>query len=108
MSYDLYETDKAKKSRKKLERGGTHIKESIRRAYEHLSRDPTFNTMFLEGTLRGKRKYKFMGAKLRIEFAICKECRRLGHTTLNNCIDCKDIPDDVVKIFDVFFKERGY
>jgi hypothetical protein len=108
MKYALYETDKAEKSRKKLEKGGTHIKESIERAYGRLSQDPYSGTIFLKGPLRGKRKLKFMGKKLRIEFAICEECRRLGHKNLNKCMDCKHIPNNVVKIFDVFFKERGY
>ncbi len=108
MTYDLYETDKAKKSRRKLEKGGTHIKKSTRKAYEKLSQNPKLGTTFLEGTLRGKRKLKFMGDKLRLEFAICEECRSLNHTSLNNCKDCEQIPNNAVKIFDVFFRGRGY
>jgi hypothetical protein len=108
MIYQLYETDKAKKNRKKLGKGGTHIKEAIKKAYRQLSEDPFHNTMFLKGPLRGKRKKKFMGEKLRIEFAICKECRKLGHKDLNKCVDCEYIPDNSVKIFDIFYREKGY
>jgi hypothetical protein len=108
MRYDLYETNRAKEGRKKLERGGAHIKESIRKAYERLSQDPYSGTTFLKGLLRGKRKLKFMGKKLRIVFAICEECRRLGQKKLNNCRDCEHIPNNAVMIFDIFFKERGY
>lgn len=108
MTYDLYETDKAEKSRKRLEKGGAHIKKSIRKAYEKLSQNPEFGTTFLEGTLRGKRRLKFMGDRLRITFAICEQCRSLGHKELNNCHDCERIPNKAIKIFDVFFRGRGY
>ncbi|VUT26358.1 MAG: hypothetical protein MOIL_01521 [Candidatus Methanolliviera sp. GoM_oil] len=107
MRYQLYETDKAEKSRKKLERGGRHIKEAIEKTYEQLSEDPFYGTTFLKGPLRGKRKKKFM-RKLRIEFAICEECRRFGHKDLNKCVDCEYMPDNSVKIFDIFYREKGY
>jgi len=108
MRYELYETEKAEKNRKKLEKKDAHIKDNIKKVYERLSQDPYSGTMFLTGTFRGKRKIRFMGKKLRITFAICEECRRLGHKGFNNCVDCEHIPDNAVKIFGVFFRGRGY
>ncbi len=107
MRYELYETEKAEKNRKKLEKKDARIKD-IRKAYESLSQDPYSGTVFLTGTLRGKRKIRFMGKKLRITFAICEECRRHGHRVFNSCVDCEYIQDNAVKIFDVFLRGRGY
>jgi len=108
MRYELYETENAEENRKKLGKKDARIKDNIKKAYERLSQDPYSSTTFLTGTLRGKRKIRLMGKKLRITFAICEECRRLGHTAFNNCVDCEHIPNNAVKIFDVFFRGRGY
>jgi len=40
MRYELYETEKAEKNRKKLEKKDARIKDNIKKAYERLSQDP--------------------------------------------------------------------
>lgn len=108
MRYRIYETHKAEKNREKLEKGGSHIINDIMKAYEQLFEDPYYGSKLLSKNLRGKRSKRIIRGKARIEFAICEECRRFGYENLNKCVDCKSIPDNGIKIFDIFYRGRGY
>jgi len=50
-------------------------------------------THFLKGELRGKRTLH-LSMDLRIIFAICGECLRLGHKQYNDCEDCDTVSTD--------------
>ena len=53
----------------------------------------------LQKELAGLYSYNRIGSGNRIIFAICYECRKGGFTKVNNCKDCNDMGNDVVKLF---------
>lgn len=53
----------------------------------------------LSGELDGLRSYNKLESDIRIYFAICRECRAGGFTKVNNCTDCDEMKDNVVKLF---------
>jgi hypothetical protein len=53
----------------------------------------------LEGELQGMRSYNKLESGLRIYFVICHECKKGGFTKVNNCPDCSDMQENVVKLF---------
>jgi len=46
---------------------------------------------------QGKRQYR--KGDLRIVFAHCEECRKLGHEEHNGCEECADNSDDTLRFF---------
>lgn len=74
-------------------------KERIDKGIKNLSEHPGHNTKFLKGEFRGKRVCRI--GKIRIIFAICEECRKEGHITLNGCVDCNEMQDKTIKLFDI-------
>lgn len=101
--YEIYLTSKFGKSIKKMD---AHTKQRIEKSINDLSNDPYRKSEYLRGKLKGRRKHR-MG-DLRIVFAICEECRELGHHTINNCIDCDDLPKNGLKIFDIGLRGAIY
>lgn len=49
--------------------------------------------------LDGLRSYNKLETDSRIIFAICEECREKELQTANNCINCKNIPDNAIMLF---------
>lgn len=54
----------------------------------------------------GKRSYR--KGKLRIVFAHCEECRRLGHQENNDCEECADNTDDTLRFFAFGHRDEIY
>jgi len=75
-------------------------------ALREIVRDPYKVSVFLKGDLKGKRKFR--KGRVRIVFAICEECRRLGHQQINQCVDCDEIPNNAIKVFDVGLRGQIY
>jgi len=69
----------------------------LRERFYILLEDPYNNTGFLNGPLRGKRSDR--NGDIRFIFAICEECRKLGHTQRNSCANCDENPDSTVIFF---------
>lgn len=57
-----------------------------------------YKSEYLRLELEGLRSYKLRSGN-RIIFAICEECRKGGFESANNCLDCKDIPDNTIMLF---------
>ena len=101
--YDVYLTTDFKKN---LRRFDGSDKKRIAKSIEKLSSNPYHNTPHLKGNLQGRRKYR--AGNLRIVFAICEECQKLEHNKINNCIDCDDLPENGLKMFDVGLRGAIY
>ncbi|MGA2625744.1 MAG: hypothetical protein ABSF63_01610 [Candidatus Bathyarchaeia archaeon] len=65
----------------------------------HIIRFKPYESEGLGGELAGLRSYNKLESDLRIYFAICYECRKGGFVKVNNCPDCQEIENDVVKLF---------
>lgn len=78
----------------------------LRERFYNLLENPFNDSGFLKGPLRGKRSDR--NGKTRFVFAVCEECRKLGHTKLNSCADCSEIPDKTVVFFTTGFREHVY
>jgi len=81
--------------------------ELIRTKLNQFQENPQHFSTFLRGSLRGKRKIKVRG-DLRIILAICGECRELGQTKVNKCIDCDSHSDDDVILFNIGTHKEVY
>lgn len=103
MPYDIRITTKLDKKLKKLD---NTIYRRFVKGINSLSTDPYQKSERLVGDLKSLRKHRI--GKLRIEFAICEECRKLKHTTINRCVDCDDIPENALKVFDADFRGAIY
>ena len=101
--YDVYLTTDFEKKLKKFD---GRNKKRITKSIEKLSSNPYHNTTHLKGNFQGKRKYR--AGDLRIVFAICEECQKLQHNRINNCIDCDDLPENRLKMFDVGLRGAIY
>jgi len=78
----------------------------VHRGINDLHEDPYRRSKQLHGNLKGKRKHR--EGNLRIEFAVCEECRKLRHDKINKCIDCGDMPENALKVFDADFRGAIY
>lgn len=103
MPYDIYLIDKLNK---KLAKTDDQIVRRIHKGISDLYENPYQISEQLHGDLKGKRKHR--EGNLRIEFAICEECRKLGHDTINKCVDCGDMPENALKVFDADFRGAIY
>lgn len=92
---------KARKFKKNAE-----AKRKINESVEILKTNPYHNSMSLQGNYKGKRKNR--KGDLRIVFAICEECRELGYTDINRCLDCDKHSDQTLMLFDVDSRPRAY
>ena len=93
--YRSHFTKDIKNFRRKKDKKSINI---IQKGIENLLLpDPYNNSESLTGPLKGKRKYK--KSDVRIIFAICEECRKLGHTPLNGCNDCSSYEDNTLMFF---------
>ena len=82
------------------------IQKEISDKLVELSHNPKHNTPFLKGLLKGKRKLR--RGKIRLEFAICEECRRLEHEKYNKCADCEQMRDNTIKMIKVGYRGGVY
>ena len=80
--------------------------ERIRNLVDDTLKNPYYNSVFLKGVLRGKRKRR--AGVYRINYAICEECRKLSHTGLNECVDCSNCEDGCIKFFDCGHRDKFY
>lgn len=71
----------------------------IEKAIDQLRGNPHLNDSWLRAELSGKHKKRVGG--WRIVFAICEECRKLGHERCNKCKDCSSSAGRTVRLFDV-------
>jgi len=73
-----------------------------------LANDPYSNTKPLKGRYYGRRSLRI--GKIRVIFAICEECRKLGALLRKDskCVDCDEESDKTVKLFYVGFRETVY
>ena len=99
-SFERTIRSKKKRLRRLVEAAKTGVSSILRNPYAHDG--------WLKGDLRGKHK-KYVGAgHYRIVYAICEECRRLGHRDLNRCEFCEQTTDKTVVFFFVGPKKERH
>ena len=59
---------------------------------------PYRDIRFGAGRWRGKREERT--GDDRIMFAVCGQCRKEKHQEYNNCLNCKNIPDNTIRFFE--------
>lgn len=93
--------------KKKLKKMDKPIRKRIKDLVDKILKNPTHNTPFLKGPkLRGKRKGR--AGSYRVSFAICGECRELGHTKFNDCYECEKHKDEEIIFFDCGHRDKFY
>ena len=60
---------------------------------------PYRNIRYGAGRWRGKREERI--GDDRIFFAICEQCRNENHQTYNACDNCKGIPNNTIRFFEI-------
>jgi mRNA-degrading endonuclease YafQ of YafQ-DinJ toxin-antitoxin module len=84
------------------------IKVSIQKKVEQILQDPLGpQTEPLGHDLVGLRSAP-VKKSFRLIFAVCEECRRLGHSAVNNCFDCASQPDNTVYFFTIGPHDDAY
>ena len=103
MKYEIYQTEEFEKKLKSLDKS---VREQIDKKIKFLANNPyggAGNVGHLKGEFKGLRRIR-VGRSWRIIFAICEECRKLGYKDLRKCVDCENISDKSVKLFDIWKK----
>lgn len=103
MKYEIYQTEEFAKKFKKLDKS---VQKEIDKKIRFLAENPyagAGNVGHLKGEFKGLRRIR-VGRRWRVIFAVCEECRQLGYADLRKCLDCKDIPDKSLKLFDIIKK----
>lgn len=104
--YKLAYTSHFKRAIKKFSKKYPELVKRVEKAIPELSLDPYRKSESLKGELRGKRKMRV--GDCRVIFSICEECRKLGYTRINRCIDCESQTDDTIKFFNIELRPRAY
>lgn len=66
------------------------------------------NEGHLEGKYLGLRRIRIGRAGYRIFFSICEECRKLNYDKHLMCIDCAEMDDETVMLFNVKSRPKAY
>ena len=76
--------------------------------FQELAQDPKTNSVPLQDPyFYGLRRMK--AGEDRIKFQICEECKDNDTVReLRQCIDCGDIPENGVKVFDITHRRSSY
>ncbi len=61
----------------------------------HIKPQP-YNAEILDYELKGLWSYNKLSGDNRIIYAICEDCRNRKLTTMNKCVDCKDMADNTI------------
>jgi mRNA-degrading endonuclease RelE of RelBE toxin-antitoxin system len=104
--YDALFSDDFRKECAYMRKKDRENHDRIRKAVLAIREEPYHNSAPLTAGLLGKRK-KYAG-KMRIIYAVCEECRRLDHVSLNGCVGCDAIPDLNVIFFKVGLRKNVY
>lgn len=84
------------------------IKKSIQKKIQQILKDPLGpQTEPLAFDLVGLRSAA-VKKSFRLLFAVCEECRRLGHQAENNCFGCSEMPDNTVYFFTISPHDDAY
>lgn len=65
----------------------------------HIQEKP-FSTEELAYELSGLWSYNDMKTDSRIIYAVCEDCRRKKATSLNGCVECGEMPDNTIMLWD--------
>ena len=106
--YDIYLQSQASKELKKLSKREKKRHEDITDVLDLLSVDPFGDSVKLKDEMfQGLRRAK--AGEDRILFLVCEECRSgLLMSEDDKCIDCDDIPENGVKIFNIIPRKHAY
>jgi mRNA-degrading endonuclease RelE of RelBE toxin-antitoxin system len=91
---------------KSLKKKNQKLYERLKDKFYSILEEPFNNSKFLKGEFRGKRSNRTGDA--RFIFAVCKECRELGHTKFNSCANCDELLDETVVFFAAGKRENIY
>lgn len=94
--YSVRQTELWESTTKSLSRRTKRIVND--KVLHHIKHDP-YKSELLHHELEGLRSYNKMGNGNRIVFAICEDCRKRNLESLNNCLDCRRIPDNTIMLF---------
>jgi Txe/YoeB family toxin of Txe-Axe toxin-antitoxin module len=64
----------------------------------HIAVQP-YHSEKLDYELSGLWSYNKLSGDNRIIYAICEDCRKRKLTTMNNCVDCKEVPDNTIMLW---------
>jgi mRNA-degrading endonuclease RelE of RelBE toxin-antitoxin system len=82
------------------------LKERIEQAIQEMMIEPYKDSELLHDEYSGKRR-TYVG-KHRILYAVCEECRKLGHEKHNRCQDCSSLAGNTIVYFDVNLRKVAY
>jgi mRNA-degrading endonuclease RelE of RelBE toxin-antitoxin system len=107
--YAVFLQPKASRILKKLKKKAKTRFKAINKSLTELTKDPRNETVPLQDPyFYGLRRAR-AGDDDRIIFQICEECRNDDTMIkMRKCIDCKDIPDNGVKVFDIPKRKDAY
>jgi mRNA-degrading endonuclease RelE of RelBE toxin-antitoxin system len=106
--YKVFLQPKADKTYKKMKKKAKIRFQAVTESLTGLSEDPKNETI----PLKDVEFYGFRRAKTdddRIIFQICDDCRaNKTIMKLRQCIDCEDIPDNGIKVFEIQLRKDAY
>jgi len=100
--YNRYFEKQLAKLRK---RDKTRAERILKRTQEICATPYDVDTRFAKGEYRGKREGR--AGDDRFLFVVCKQCRELGHMSMNGCPVCSEIKDETV-IFVMMIEGHKY
>ncbi|GEM_PF-1196124 len=93
------------KQLKKLHKKDKMRAERILKRIQEICASPYNDIRFAKGQYRCKREGRV--GNDRFLYTVCKQCRELGHTTVNGCPACSQIKDETV-IFVMMIDSHKY
>jgi len=106
--YELYITEKAQKQLDKLKKKAKIRWDAIQELLKKMREDPFIDTLELQDPLFKKLR-RAKTEDDRIFFQICENCRSNSTIMkLRQCIDCADIPENGIKIFETDVRNNVY
>ena len=106
-TYEPLFTTKFERIIRSKKRRDVALVEAAKKGVKRIVDSPYSHNGWLKGNLRGKHK-KYVGRDYRIVYAICEECRRLGHAQVNRCEFCDEATDKTVVFFFVGPKKERH
>jgi mRNA-degrading endonuclease RelE of RelBE toxin-antitoxin system len=102
--YVVFTTKELERNLRKL--GKTPVHGLLDEGTRKLQANPYHNTYHLEGPFSHYRVLKI--GDYRLFFAVCQECRALGHQSLFGCSDCAEKKDNSVIQFKMRHRSIAY
>lgn len=108
MLYEIFLQPRAEKELRILRKRAKVRYEKIMERLQELAKDPKNESIPLQDAyFFGLRRMK--AGEDRVKFQICEECKSNPTISgLRQCVDCNDIPENGIKVFDVMHRSSSY